>query len=230
MNKLLSAFLLLVSFSSSASMITSESLNFDYHQYVNSSGTTTDSTVQNLYINGFDSSLGNLLNVTIELDSTLTLYKKVSGYTSNVCLFGCSVSANAKGEHSADFRIFETGSGYFYLNDNDRTLNISCTGSRGSCSQSNTQTYDYDLSLNGLALNDTSYFEQARFLITLINSVKFTQCKGNECYYNANARWQGNITVSYEYEPATTVSAPTTMPTLLISMLLLFVSKRKRHA
>lgn len=230
MNKLLSTFLFLMSFSSSASIITSESLNFNYHQYANSSGTPTDSTVQNLYINGFDSLLGNLLDVTIELDSTLTLYKKVSGYTSNVCLFGCSVSANAKGEHSADFRIFETGAGYFYLNDNDRKLNISCSGSRGSCSQSSTQVYDYDLNLNGLALNNTDYFEQERFLITLINSVKFTQCKGNECYYNANARWQGNITVTYEYEPAAAVSAPTTMPTLLIGMLLLFISKRKKHS
>lgn len=214
--KLLAALVGASALSANAAVISyTESFDFGAVRFADSefgsanNGVTSVNRSQNVYLNGFDASLGTLTGVTLNFGSDWSLSTRVTAsddvnnlgteYTSGSSLATSMLSIdllNPAGPGSDKYNVqsaYCSGTGLFSAN---------CSGNSGSAGDFNGAFYLGDL--------DLSAFIGSNILLGLSQALtaEVTNCDSDSrCYaWNFNNGWAGDITVSYTYdvpEPAT---------------------------
>ena len=254
-NKLISIFLigiLLSSLSVRASLITIEH-SVDFHFESTESLTENKTQSSSFFLYGFDSSLGQLQEIKLSLDSFLGLDVNIysSGLKTCTGSWGCALrgsklefSSEAAFEQNVFFDLLTHNpngdNNYGNTNTVTTTCNTKMSAQKnetvaGGCleTEGNAYTFDFDLTSADFDMNLNEFIGGKDFIeIMLTNQVDFlgNNCdvgRNSICEANSNLNaWMGELSVSYSYlEMTKTTAVPEPSSLILFIFALLFLPK-----
>ena len=167
-----------------------------------SNDTTCDSASRKEYpfllgLDGFDSSLGTLLDVNVEIDTTFRLSNSLRVYDEPA---SPPFTSNVRGSGSSGLSlIVEMVNPGGWFQDTGGFVKSECTDNDGSCTAFESVERDFDGSLV-VSPPDIGAFiggpDSVQFLLTSIISVSLDECPfriEDRCIANASNRWQGGF-------------------------------------